>query len=195
MSYSVSQLQDLWKQAGGSAIYAPMAAAVAMAESGGNPASTNNNSNGTQDRGLWQINSIHGSQSTFDPLSNARSAVAISKNGTTWRPWCTAWSNGRCGGTYLGSGAPVNKYIGSSTATGSTPSGVVNTVAAVTATPASLLPDVTGGLSDIFSQVRSMAIFFALGLLATICVVAGLIILLMQSRVGNAAVQMGKKAL
>lgn len=106
-----TQLENLWKQAGGNATAAAMAAAVAMAESGGNPQSTNSNKNGTIDRGLWQINSIHGSLSTFDPLSNAKSAVQISNNGSTWRPWCTAWSNGLCGGTYLGTGAPYKKFL------------------------------------------------------------------------------------
>lgn len=111
MGYSFSQLQDLWKQAGGNPASATMAAAVAMAESGGNPNSTNHNTNGTTDRGLWQINSIHGSLSVFDPMANARAAVQISNNGTTWRPWCTAWSNGACGGTYLGQGSPFLRFM------------------------------------------------------------------------------------
>lgn len=34
-------------------------AAIALEESGGNPLAHNHNSNGTVDRGLWQINSIH----------------------------------------------------------------------------------------------------------------------------------------
>lgn len=122
--YTFAQLEQLWIQAGGSTITAPMAAAVAMAESGGNPTAVNtSNSNGTTDRGLWQINSIHGSQSTLDPLANARAAVGISKGGTDWRPWCVAWSNGRCGGTFLGSGAPVLKFLPS----GATTTGVVPT--------------------------------------------------------------------
>jgi hypothetical protein len=95
-----------------------MAASIALAESGGNPnAINNNNPNGTIDRGLWQINSVHGSQSTLDPLANARAAVAISHGGTNWRPWCTAWSNGACGGTYLGQGAPVYRTLPAGTPT------------------------------------------------------------------------------
>lgn len=122
--YTFAQLQQLWTQAGGSSTAAPMAAAVALAESGGNPNSINTaNSNGTVDRGLWQINSVHGSQSTFDPLANARAAVGISKGGTDWRPWCVAWSNGRCGGTFLGAGAPVLKFLPQ----GATNTGVVPT--------------------------------------------------------------------
>lgn len=118
--YSFTQLQDLWKQAGGNAASAVMAAAIAMAESGGDSQSTNNNGNGTTDRGLWQINSIHGGLSTYDPMANAKAAVQISGNGTTWRPWCTAWSGGRCNGTYLGAGAPFLKFMTGGGSTGAT---------------------------------------------------------------------------
>lgn len=120
--YTIPELVTLWVQAGGSALYAPVAAAIAMAESGGNSDAVNSsNSNGTVDRGLWQINSIHGGQSTLDPLANARAAVGISKGGTDWRPWCVAWSNGRCGGTFMGDGAPVKKFLPGGTQTGTVP--------------------------------------------------------------------------
>lgn len=66
-----------------------MAAAIALAESGGNPNAFNRNSNNSVDRGLWQINSIHGDKSTFDVDGNAKSAIAISSNGTNWKPWTT----------------------------------------------------------------------------------------------------------
>jgi hypothetical protein len=99
-----------------------MAAAIAMAESGGNPNATNINQGGSApgsaDRGLWQINSqFHPAQSTYDPLQNAKGAILISNNGANWQPWCTAWSNGLCGGTYLGSGAPVFRYLPTSQGT------------------------------------------------------------------------------
>lgn len=114
-NYTYAQLMSLWIQAGGSKLNAAMAAAIAMAESGGNPSSTDDDSNGTADRGLWQINSSHGSLSSYDPLTNARAAVQLSNNGTTWRPWCTAYSDGACGtqgGTYLGAGSPFMKFLG-----------------------------------------------------------------------------------
>lgn len=118
--YSFTQLQDLWKQAGGNPASAVIAAAIAMAESGGDSNATNSNSNGTTDRGLWQINSIHGGLSTFDVTANTKAAVQLSQNGTTWRPWCTAWSSGRCSGTYLGSGAPYQKFMGGATSSSTT---------------------------------------------------------------------------
>lgn len=88
-AYTFAQLEQLWKSAGGSAASAPVAAAVATAESSGNPGAQNYNTNGTIDRGLWQINSVHGGQSTTDIAANARAAVAISKGGTDWSPWVT----------------------------------------------------------------------------------------------------------
>lgn len=88
-NYSIAQLEQLWTASGGNAAKAPMAAAIAMAESGGNPNAQDNDSNGSIDRGLWQINSVHGAQSTFDPTANAQAAIMISNNGTDWSPWVT----------------------------------------------------------------------------------------------------------
>jgi Lysozyme like domain len=88
-SYSFSQLEQIWVDAGGNPSVKTIAAAIAMAESGGNPEATDDDSNGSTDRGLWQINSTHGSQSTYNVIQNARAAVAISSNGTNWSPWTT----------------------------------------------------------------------------------------------------------
>ena len=60
-----------------------------MAESGGRQYASLYNTNGTTDRGYWQINSIHGSLSTFDARGNARAAVLISRDGRDWSPWTT----------------------------------------------------------------------------------------------------------
>ncbi len=87
------QLQQLWISNGGRPSAAPMAAAIALAESSGRQDATNHNTDGSTDRGYWQINSIHGAQSTFDPNANARSAIAISNNGASWGPWST-FNNG-----------------------------------------------------------------------------------------------------
>lgn len=119
---SYVQLEQLWVDAGGNPAVRNMAAAIAMAESGGRDVVSAPNSNGTVDRGYWQINSSWGSQSTLDPLGNARAAVAISKNGTNWNPWVTFWK-----GLYkpflqpLSSQPPVN-IPGSNT--GSTAKGI-----------------------------------------------------------------------
>lgn len=89
VQYNYAQLEGIWVQAGGQPGAAPIAAAIAMAESGGNTTATNQDSNGTVDRGLWQVNSVHGAQSTYDVMGNARAAVAISNNGQNWAPWTT----------------------------------------------------------------------------------------------------------
>jgi hypothetical protein len=88
-AYPKRDLEHLWVQAGGDPSKAGLAASIALAESSGRVNATNRNTNGTIDRGLWQINSIHGGQSTFDPLANARAAVAISNNGRSFDPWVT----------------------------------------------------------------------------------------------------------
>lgn len=51
---------------------------IAMGESGGNPRVSNRNTNGTIDRGLWQINSVHGyTGNHYDPLTNAIMAKRV----------------------------------------------------------------------------------------------------------------------
>jgi hypothetical protein len=87
MGDGIGQIKALWTRAGGSSTAQNMAAAIAMAESGGNPKISHKNSDGSIDRGLWQINSTHGALSTFDRLGNAKAAVSISGNGRNWNPW------------------------------------------------------------------------------------------------------------
>ena len=68
-----------------------------MAESSGRQYASLVNTNGTTDRGYWQINSSHGSLSTFDAYGNARAAVLISSDGADWSPWVT-WQTGAYAG-------------------------------------------------------------------------------------------------
>jgi Lysozyme like domain len=69
-----------------------LAAAVAMAESGGNANAVGDLMLGGS-YGLWQINIKAHPQymvgSLFDPAYNARAAFEISKGGTDWNPWTT----------------------------------------------------------------------------------------------------------
>ena len=71
-TYSYSQLEGLWIQAGGPKPLAPIMAAIAMAESGGNP-SAQNPSGAT---GLWQILGNPFPGNALDPATNAQMAVA-----------------------------------------------------------------------------------------------------------------------
>ena len=86
---SCSGLEALWKSAGGSPGAAFMAAEIATAESAGQQYAADYDRDGSVDRGYWQINSSHGSLSTFDAYGNARAAVLISGDGTDWMPWVT----------------------------------------------------------------------------------------------------------
>lgn len=69
-----------------------------MAESGGNPHAYGVNTNGTNDAGLMQINSIHvesgliGDQERFDPTANVRAAWAIYQR-AGWSAW-SSYNNG-----------------------------------------------------------------------------------------------------
>jgi hypothetical protein len=89
LSYSKSDIERLWVQEGGDPSAAPVAAAVALAESGGNQSATNHNTNGSTDKGLFQINSIHGPLSSYDLKRNVKAAIKISSGGRDWSPWVT----------------------------------------------------------------------------------------------------------
>jgi len=103
MALSYADLQGLWIQAGGNPAVAPVAAAIAIAESGGNPNAHNGNSGtGDDSYGLWQINmlgsmgparrnqfGIRSNTQLFDPLTNAKAAVAIAGGGASFQPWTT----------------------------------------------------------------------------------------------------------
>lgn len=100
MKYSLEQLQALASSVG---FPDPaLAAAVAMAESGGNSCAQGDplgafncdSPNGTSTSfGLWQVNTPanpqYDAKSLLDAQYNARAALAISKNGTYWTPWTT----------------------------------------------------------------------------------------------------------
>lgn len=90
-----------WLAAGGSPAHVNEAVAAALAESGGRAQAISGlNNNGTRDVGYWQINSSHGpGMASTDPLTNARAAVHLSKNGTDWSPWCTSYDDGICHGS------------------------------------------------------------------------------------------------
>jgi len=97
---------QIWQFAGGSAAAAPVAAALALAESGGcqyalaaptdiRPVQecTYRQTSGEFSIGLWQVNSYAHPQydrlSLFDANYNAGAAVAISNNGTDFTAWST----------------------------------------------------------------------------------------------------------
>ena len=93
---SCSGLEALWKAAGGAPGSAFIAAEIAKAESGGRQYAHSP----TNDFGYWQINGVHGPRmATYNPIGNAKAAIAISSNGHNWRAWTTYVTGayrGRC---------------------------------------------------------------------------------------------------
>jgi LysM repeat protein len=93
---SCSGLEALWEAAGGAHSEAFIAAEIAMAESGGRQYAVSP----TNDYGYWQINGSHGpAMATFNPIGNAKAAIAISDDGHNWSAWTTYTSGayaGRC---------------------------------------------------------------------------------------------------
>ena len=106
-SLSHAQLEALWTANGGPAASSDVAAAVAQAESGGDPSKINNTAYATRPGyhapsagaqpeysvGLWQINLVahpgYTEASMLTPAGNAAAAVAISASGTSFAAWTT----------------------------------------------------------------------------------------------------------
>ena len=84
--YNLHELEVLWIAQGGNKASAHIAAAIALAESGGHPREISS----TNDWGLWQINApSHPTMYTLDPGRNTTAAIKISRNGRDWSPWVT----------------------------------------------------------------------------------------------------------
>lgn len=106
---SYTQLMGWWISHGGNATAAPIAAAIAMAESGGCVDATHVNSNGSTDAGLWQVNSINAPPAQMvDPVANVQEAIKLSNNGTRWTPWSTF--NSGAYQKYLTGGTPSSSF-------------------------------------------------------------------------------------
>ncbi len=99
---TVDELRALAREVGFAGISADIAAAVAMAESGGDPFAQGDphgtpgpTPNGTSTSfGLWQVHApVHPQYDAAQLLTNvrycARAAFEISSGGTNWQPWTT----------------------------------------------------------------------------------------------------------
>jgi lysozyme-like protein len=96
MAYTYAQLESYWEQGGGSSVTAPIAAAIAMAESSGENVEQQGQPYATTGWGLWQItpgNSEpqYGTDADLlNPVNNAKAAVAKWKAaGNSFTPWTT----------------------------------------------------------------------------------------------------------
>lgn len=187
-TYSYAQLQSLWVQAGGSKAKAPIMAAIALAESGGRVnAVSPPNTNGTIDRGLWQINSVHGSLSTLDPLANAKAAVKIEST-----QGLKAW-------TTYSSGAYKKFLSGAASDTSGLPSG---STSSTNGTDASLTGDIGGaigqGFADAFkAMLQPLVSLFIWGseiMFGGALMLFGIIIFIMNSNAAKEAKSVGLDA-
>lgn len=116
-AYSMDEIVAIVHGAGWRGDDVAIGAAIIMAESRGNPSAINpNNPNGTIDRGLWQINSIHEHRlqggDWFDPAVSTRMARDIYADaGNSWQPWSTYSHWGTAQGFYDEARASINKGI------------------------------------------------------------------------------------
>lgn len=183
---TIDELKALWIQAGGNPQNAGIAAAFAMAESGGNANAKNVNRNGSEDRGYWQINTIHGAKSSFDPLANARAAVAISNNGANWKPWCVGYTDKACGskgGTFdpFSPLSGVAKFIGQAGATAPTNVGTgVGGIPAGAGAPggATVFPGYGGMLDSLWGNIGMTLNVILNNMLYGMMAIAGLVALI-----------------
>jgi hypothetical protein len=108
---SPTQLYSQARAAGFSPLDATVAAAIALAESGGNTDAKGTNKDGSIDRGAWQINSRWHPEITdvcaTDPTCSANAAFSISRGGKDFTPWTTYTS-----GAYKSFTGTVNASVG-----------------------------------------------------------------------------------
>jgi hypothetical protein len=122
--YNVAGAYDLIKKAGGTNEEARTLAAIAQAESSGNPRVHNLNARtGDNSYGLWQINmlgrmgpdrrakfGLSSNEALFDPATNARVALAMSRAAHGYGDWST-FNHGKYR-KYLSSGTPMGSGAG-----------------------------------------------------------------------------------
>lgn len=93
MIYSYDQLVQYAQQAGFSSSSSLIIAAIALAESGGDPLKQHTNVDGSIDRGILQINNVYHSEVSDSCAYNVacafQAAYAISNGGTNFQPWVT----------------------------------------------------------------------------------------------------------
>jgi Lysozyme like domain len=93
-TFTYAQLMGLWIRNGGSRAAAPIAAAIAEAESSGRDWVTSSNPDGGTNVGLWQLDTNgkgagYSQTQLQDPATNARVAVTGSNDGRDWSAWET----------------------------------------------------------------------------------------------------------
>lgn len=137
--YTYAELEGLWINAGGPRRLAPIAAAIAEAESGGRSDATNPNDNGGRQTswGLWQIsNGTHAQPvpNILNPAVNARQAVAKWRAAGGFSPWGT-YDSGAYKAFMSGKTTPNLNVPGSGSTAGGANTGITTTAAVAAYNP------------------------------------------------------------
>jgi Lysozyme like domain len=164
--YTYAQLEGLWINAGGSPATAPVAAAIAEAESGGFPGATSGNPDGGTNVGLWQLDTRgKGAGKTVaqlkDPATNAKMAVQGSNGGKDWSAWET-FANGAYKAFLSGKTQPNLNVPGGAADTSASGTGTAQTSTCLIAMPSILF---SGG-GCVFSKTNARALIGGLMLAA-----------------------------
>lgn len=192
---SQSEIYTLALAQGLSPSAAKTAAAIAMAESGGNPRAHNGNAGtGDDSYGLWQINmlgalgparraqlGLSSNDQLFDPVTNAKAMRMISSTGTNFQPWSVYKS-----GAY-------QKYMGADVA--DDPSWLSKVGSAVTAPitgPIEAAQSLSGAVETLNKAARWVSNsenWLRVGYVAggSVLVVVGLVMVLQSTSAGRAA--------
>ena len=164
MNYSNAQLQLIWTNAHGDPLQADTMAAIALAESSGNPADVNMaaTEGKTGSWGLWQINGDAHPQfdhaSLLNPTYNAAAAVAVyqSQGLGAWSTYNNGAYKSHLSGATTSSGA-------TSSATSANPS-VFTQVVQTSMNPLVLLNNwVTGPTNVLYKTLALCAVLIVLG--------------------------------
>lgn len=168
MALTGPQLVKLAQDAGLDPARARIAAAIAIAESGGRPDAHNRNP-GTKDDsyGLWQINldpqvldpalrmrqiGITNPAELLDPATNARAMAQISSNGKSWTQWSTYNNAFRPDGS-VDPNSAFAKALGQLGTTSTSDGGIVGAVTDIASTAGNLAGDALGAVTGVFDFV------------------------------------------
>lgn len=186
---SYADLEGLWINAGGSANDAPVAAAIALAESSGIPDNVQKGQPYSETGwGLWQITpgdsvpSVGTDTALLDPATNAAAAIVKFKGaGNSFRPWTTFTSGKYL--SFLQTNVQPTDQATLASSIGSVP--IIGPALDAGSTAASLL----GKLLDPtwWKRVAKLALAVVLGLLAASFMFS-------ESKTGEAVKEKGKEA-
>lgn len=188
---SQNAIYTLARQAGLADGPAQTAAAIAMAESGGNP-NSHNSTPPDDSYGLWQINmlgalgparrtlyQLKANTDLYDPATNARVMSAISKQGQDFKPWTTYTSGAYT--NFVGGVTNKGTYGGT---------GVLGTVADDVKSVATLQFRISDALVRTVKWVTTEKNWLRVGYVAVggVAIVAGLIAVIESTSAGSAAI-------